>query len=76
LTDHIRKTLPGLRNQVRDLIAAKKAELATLGEDTQAYLANTPAAKGWLLLQIINRFAQEFKAAIEGLPNEIETKEL
>jgi replication fork clamp-binding protein CrfC len=73
LTDHIRKTLPKLRAQISELIKQRRAELEAYGEPT---VTDSPAAKGWQVLQLLNKFSQDFRAAIDGVPADIETKEL
>lgn len=74
LTDHIKKTLPKLKSQISELIKRRRAELEAYGEPI---VLDNAAAKGWQMLQILNNFSQDFRAAIEGSNSgDFDTKEL
>jgi dynamin 1-like protein len=74
LTEHIRKTLPTLQTQIKERIQQRKKELASYGDDITT--ADTPKAKGMLVLSIINKFVAAFRNAIDGTPQEVGTQEL
>lgn len=74
LTAHIRRTLPELKSVIQAKIKATKAELEMYGEP----IPRDPAAAGPYLLNLIGKFASEYKSTIEGggANLEIQTKDL
>lgn len=74
LTTHIRRTLPELKAVIQAKIKATKAELEMYGEP----IPRDPAAAGPYLLNLIGKFATEYKSTIEGggANIEIQTKDL
>eukprot|EP01130_Rhizamoeba_saxonica_P010880 TRINITY_DN4484_c1_g2_i1.p1 TRINITY_DN4484_c1_g2~~TRINITY_DN4484_c1_g2_i1.p1 ORF type:complete len:724 (+),score=140.97 TRINITY_DN4484_c1_g2_i1:25-2196(+) len=71
LTEHIRKTLPGLRAEINKLIQERSEELSSYGEP----LPEDEVSKGWHLLQILNKFSVDLSSAIAGT-NDIGSSEL
>ena len=85
--NHIQKVLPELRNQIRRKIKEKKVEVQQLGQPiaqdkasqviwTYFWVFSNIELQGWLLLHLLNRFSEQFKAAIDGVPSDINTNEL
>eukprot|EP01117_Protostelium_nocturnum_P012378 TRINITY_DN4566_c0_g1_i1.p1 TRINITY_DN4566_c0_g1~~TRINITY_DN4566_c0_g1_i1.p1 ORF type:complete len:783 (-),score=329.56 TRINITY_DN4566_c0_g1_i1:186-2534(-) len=72
LSSHIYKALPSLKQQVRAKIKEKQDELQAYGTSFVEDKAN----QGWLLLHLLNKFSEEFKSAIDGIPEEINTSQL
>lgn len=74
LTNHIRRTLPELKATIQTKIRATKNELEMYGEP----IPRDPAAAGPYLLNLISKFALEYKSTIEGGNSslEIQTKDL
>jgi len=62
LAEHIRKTLPEIRVQVKTLIKAREEELAMYGEP----VLQDEASQGWQLMNLLARFSQTFSDAIQG----------
>lgn len=62
LTSHIRRTLPDLKATIQAKIKAVKAELEMYGEP----IPKDPAAAGPHLLNLLGKFAHEFKSVMEG----------
>jgi replication fork clamp-binding protein CrfC len=62
LTSHIRRTLPDLKASIQAKIKSVKAELEMYGEP----IPKDPAAAGPHLLNLIGKFALEFKSVMEG----------
>jgi dynamin 1-like protein len=72
LLHHIRDTLPDLKAKVSKLMQEKHLEMISYG-DSFSHSAN---ARGALLLQILTRFAADYRDAIEGKLTEISLNEL
>ena len=70
LLKHIRDTMPDIRQKINSQLAAKHTELAKYGDDMGA------REKGALLLSLLQKFANDFKDAINGRAQEIGTNEL
>ncbi|PRP80825.1 dynamin-2 [Planoprotostelium fungivorum] len=72
LAGHIYKALPSLKQQVRSKIKDKQEELQSYGTGTILEKGN----QGWMLLHLLGKFSEEFKSAIDGIPEEINTTQL
>lgn len=83
-TEYLAKTLnKTLMNHIRDRLPDIKAKLNTLMGQTEQELANygnlnivSGENRGALILQLMNKFANNFINSIEGNSSEISTKEL
>lgn len=83
-TDYLAKTLnKTLMNHIRERLPDIKAKLNTLMGQTEQELANygnlnivSGENRGALILQLMNKFANNFINSIEGNSSEISTKEL
>eukprot|EP01116_Phalansterium_solitarium_P013956 TRINITY_DN31424_c0_g1_i1.p1 TRINITY_DN31424_c0_g1~~TRINITY_DN31424_c0_g1_i1.p1 ORF type:complete len:784 (+),score=272.29 TRINITY_DN31424_c0_g1_i1:89-2353(+) len=72
LSNHIQKVLPSIRQQIRKLVKEKQEELMAYGTP----LATDKASQGWLLLHLVNKVSDSFRAAIDGVSAEVTTNEL
>ncbi|EFA84816.1 dynamin B [Heterostelium album PN500] len=63
LTKHIRESMPGVKNQIRALINKYREELENYGEPTPERASD----KSRLLIDIMNKFALQFRADLEGV---------
>lgn len=73
LAEHIRGALPALRARVEAALAAARAELAVLGD---APPGSTPAARGALLLTLLDAFARRFRETLDGDSDALPTDQL
>ena len=62
LTNHIRETLPGLRNQLTKQMVSMEKEV----RDFKDFKPNDPSRKTKAMLSLTNQFAHEFSEVIEG----------
>jgi dynamin GTPase len=72
LTNHIRNTLPNLRNKLQ-------SQLLTMEKDVEEYKSfrpDDPTRKTKAMMQMITTFGQDLEKSIEGAGSEISTKEL
>ncbi|XP_063796054.1 dynamin-3 isoform X2 [Pseudophryne corroboree] len=72
LTNHIRETLPELRNKLQ-------SQLLSLELDAEAYKSYKPEDPSWktkALLQMVQHFALDFEKRIAGSGNQVDTREL
>jgi len=72
LAGHIYKALPSLKQQVRTKIKEKQEELQSYGSGAILDKSN----QGWMLLHLLGKFSEEFKSAIDGVPEEVNTTQL
>lgn len=74
LTEHIEDTLPQLKSSVLTEIKKVKEELELWGGSTHE--TPQPKDQGWLLLQMLNAFAVDFRDALKGQLPTLNTGEL
>ncbi|XP_053329357.1 dynamin-1 isoform X3 [Spea bombifrons] len=72
LTNHIRDTLPGLRNKLQSQLLSIEKEV----EEYKHFRPDDPARKTKALLQMVQQFAVDFEKRIEGSGDQIDTYEL
>ncbi|XP_038530992.1 dynamin-1 isoform X6 [Canis lupus familiaris] len=72
LTNHIRDTLPGLRNRLQSQLLSIEKEV----EEYKNFRPDDPARKTKALLQMVQQFAVDFEKRIEGSGDQIDTYEL
>ena len=72
LTRHIRSTLPALQRKVEERIEEVREQLERLGEGAP----DSDSARGWVVLQLLNNFCNNFRGAIDGAPNSPSTERL
>ncbi|KAK3088788.1 hypothetical protein FSP39_023705 [Pinctada imbricata] len=72
LTNHIRDTLPTLRNKLQSQLLALEKDV----EEYKNFRPDDPARKTKAMMQMIQQFNVDFDKAIEGAGSEISTKEL
>nr|CAH8841844.1 unnamed protein product [Trichobilharzia regenti] len=72
LTNHIRDTLPGLRNKLQSQMLAMEKEV----EEYKHYKPSDPSFKTKALLLTVQSFEKDFHHAIDGGGAEIDTKTL
>uniref|UniRef100_A0A8C8RRP9 Dynamin-2 n=1 Tax=Pelusios castaneus TaxID=367368 RepID=A0A8C8RRP9_9SAUR len=72
LTNHIRDTLPGLRNKLQSQLLSIEKEV----EEYKSFRPDDPARKTKALLQMVQQFAVDFEKRIEGSGDQIDTYEL
>ncbi|XP_075691240.1 dynamin-1 isoform X2 [Rhinoderma darwinii] len=72
LTNHIRDTLPGLRNKLQSQLLSIEKEV----DDYKSFRPDDPARKTKALLQMVQQFAVDFEKRIEGSGDQIDTYEL
>lgn len=72
LTDHIRKTLPHLKQEINAKIKMRKNELRSYGEPIQ----KDSIAKESQLIHILNKFHSQFKSTVEGYNVDIGARNL
>jgi len=63
LMGHIRDSLPELRGRINGMLLERQRELSSLGGSTAL---DDESQQGAMLLQILTRFAQDFKGAVAG----------
>lgn len=71
LINHIKSTLPQLKQRVSTMLMETQAELRTYGEG-----ALDGKSRGATLLQLLQQFAADFKNMVDGRASEISTEEL
>lgn len=69
LLNHIRESLPEIKNKVIALLAQTRQVLSELGEDTNM-------GQGGLLLQLVSLFTNDFIETIDGKTTEMSTNDL
>eukprot|EP00026_Physarum_polycephalum_P003565 Phypoly_transcript_03578.p1 GENE.Phypoly_transcript_03578~~Phypoly_transcript_03578.p1 ORF type:complete len:535 (+),score=118.20 Phypoly_transcript_03578:792-2396(+) len=72
LTRHIREALPEVKTQVRAMIKATEKELEAYGFP----IGRTTAEQGWILMEMLNKFTNQFRADIEGVRDEVVTNQI
>ncbi|KAM5259135.1 dynamin-1 isoform 2-T2 [Hipposideros larvatus] len=72
LTNHIRDTLPGLRNKLQGQLLSIEKEV----DEYKNFRPDDPARKTKALLQMVQQFAVDFEKRIEGSGDQIDTYEL
>ncbi|XP_018419545.1 PREDICTED: dynamin-1 isoform X6 [Nanorana parkeri] len=72
LTNHIRDTLPGLRNKLQSQLLSIEKEV----DEYKNFRPDDPARKTKALLQMVQQFAFDFEKRIEGSGDQIDTYEL
>ncbi|XP_063051357.1 dynamin-1-like [Engraulis encrasicolus] len=72
LTNHIRDTLPALRNKLQSQLLSIEKEV----EEYKNYRPDDPSRKTKALLQMVQQFAVDFEKCIEGSGDQIDTYEL
>ncbi|XP_058861369.1 dynamin-1 isoform X3 [Acipenser ruthenus] len=72
LTNHIRDTLPALRNKLQSQLLSIEKEV----EEYKNFLPDDPSRKTKALLQMVQQFAVDFEKRIEGSGDQIDTYEL
>jgi len=76
LTEHIEATLPQVKTMVLNEIRQTKAELELWGGSYTGMQLSSPKDKGWMLLQMLNNFAIDFRDAVQGHLPTLSTGEL
>ncbi|CAL1588172.1 unnamed protein product [Knipowitschia caucasica] len=72
LTNHIRDTLPGLRNKLQGQLLSLEKEV----EEYKNFRPDDPTRKTKALLQMVQQFGVDFEKCIEGSGDQVDTKEL
>uniref|UniRef100_A0A8C6TQJ5 Dynamin 2a n=1 Tax=Neogobius melanostomus TaxID=47308 RepID=A0A8C6TQJ5_9GOBI len=72
LTNHIRETLPGLRNKLQGQLLSLEKEV----EEYKNFRPDDPTRKTKALLQMVQQFGVDFEKCIEGSGDQVDTKEL
>ncbi|XP_012695670.3 dynamin-1 isoform X2 [Clupea harengus] len=72
LTNHIRDTLPALRNKLQSQLLSIEKEV----EEYKNFRPDDPSRKTKALLQMVQQFAVDFEKCIEGSGDQIDTYEL
>uniref|UniRef100_A0A8C2AV99 dynamin GTPase n=1 Tax=Cyprinus carpio TaxID=7962 RepID=A0A8C2AV99_CYPCA len=72
LTNHIRETLPGLRNKLQSQLLSIEKEV----EEYKHFRPDDPSRKTKALLQMVQQFAVDFEKCIEGSGDQVDTVEL
>ncbi|XP_023677665.1 dynamin-2 isoform X3 [Paramormyrops kingsleyae] len=72
LTNHIRDTLPGLRNKLQSQLLSLEKEV----EEYKNFRPDDPTRKTKALLQMVQQFGVDFEKRIEGSGNQVDTVEL
>ncbi|XP_041099439.1 dynamin-2-like [Polyodon spathula] len=72
LTNHIRETLPALRNKLQSQLLSLEKEV----EEYKNYRPDDPTRKTKALLQMVQQFAVDFEKRIEGSGDQVNTMEL
>uniref|UniRef100_A0AAY4EXJ1 dynamin GTPase n=1 Tax=Denticeps clupeoides TaxID=299321 RepID=A0AAY4EXJ1_9TELE len=72
LTNHIRDTLPGLRNRLQSQLLSIEKEV----DQYKNFRPDDPSRKTKALLQMVQQFAVDFEKCIEGSGDQIDTYEL
>ncbi|XP_038638404.1 dynamin-1 isoform X7 [Scyliorhinus canicula] len=72
LTNHIRDTLPALRNKLQSQLLSIEKEV----EEYKTFRPDDPSRKTKALLQMVQQFSVDFEKRIEGSGDQIDTYEL
>jgi len=72
LTNHIRDTLPGLRNKLQSQVLSLEKEV----EEFKNFRPDDPARKTKALMQMVNSFGGDIQKNIEGAGSDVNTSEL
>lgn len=72
LTNHIRNTLPNLRNKLQSQLLAMEKEV----EEYKNFRPDDPTRKTKAMMQMVTQFGQDLEKSIEGAGSEISIKEL
>ncbi|KAM3597229.1 uncharacterized protein V6R79_001616 [Siganus canaliculatus] len=72
LTNHIRDTLPGLRNKLQSQLLSLEKEV----EEYKNFRPDDPTRKTKALLQMVQQFGDDFEKCIEGSGDQVDTNEL
>lgn len=72
LTNHIKDTLPALRNKLQSQLLSMEKEV----EEYKNFAPDDPGRKTKALLQMVQQFGVDFEKNIEGTGSEINTSEL
>jgi dynamin GTPase len=72
LTNHIRDTLPALRNKLQTQVLSMEKEV----EEYKNFRPDDPTRKTKAMMQMITNFGTDFEKSIEGSGSEISTEEL
>ncbi|GCC17531.1 hypothetical protein chiPu_0017587 [Chiloscyllium punctatum] len=72
LTNHIRDTLPALRNKLQSQLLSIEKEV----EEYKNFRPDDPSRKTKALLQMVQQFSVDFEKRIEGSGDQIDTYEL
>ncbi|GAB4823382.1 hypothetical protein N2152v2_010428 [Parachlorella kessleri] len=73
LVDHIRTMLPSLRSKIEDAVGSRQKELRMYGD---APPGNTNAARGQLLLQLLDSYSTRFSEMLDGRSEHLPVTEL
>ncbi|KAL4459064.1 hypothetical protein ABPG75_013929 [Micractinium tetrahymenae] len=73
LVEHIRGLLPSLRQRIEEAVTSRRRELAMYGD---APPGNSSAARGALLLTILDSYASRFSAMLDGRSEHMPVTEL
>lgn len=73
LVEHIRGLLPSLRHKIEDAVGSRRRELTMYGD---APPGNSSAARGGLLLTILDAYASRFSAMLDGRSEHMPVSEL
>ncbi|KAM3865106.1 dynamin-2-like isoform 2-T2 [Diretmus argenteus] len=72
LTNHIRDTLPGLRNKLQSQVLSLEKEV----EEYKNFRPDDPTRKTKALLQMVQQFGVDFEKCIEGSGDQVDTSNL
>ncbi|GFR99868.1 dynamin-1 [Elysia marginata] len=72
LTNHIRDTLPSLRNKLQSQLLAMEKDV----EEYKNFKPDDPARKTKAMMQMISQFSTDFERDIEGFGSHISTEDL
>ncbi|XP_059138904.1 dynamin-1-like isoform X5 [Physella acuta] len=72
LTNHIRDTLPSLRNKLQSQLLAMEKEV----EEYKNFRPDDPARKTKAMMQMISQFSTDFERDIEGFGTHVSTEDL
>ncbi|KAK6194605.1 hypothetical protein SNE40_000211 [Patella caerulea] len=72
LTNHIRETLPNLRNRLQSQLLAMEKDV----EEYKNFRPDDPARKTKAMMQMIQQFGLDFDRDIEGSGNQVNTEDL
>eukprot|EP00079_Xenopus_tropicalis_P019154 XP_012808559.1 PREDICTED: dynamin-2 isoform X5 [Xenopus tropicalis] len=72
LTNHIRETLPALRNKLQSQLLSLEKEV----EEYKNFRPDDPTRKTKALLQMVQQFGVDFEKRIEGSGDQVDTLEL